>query len=181
MRIAFNSAFGLWCREDGAVLMPPTKGSQFKKHRWTYGSCNGQGYPYITYHSKRIPVHRLIAETFLSNPLNFPTVDHIDRNRANNRIDNLRWASYKMQSDNSSKVIFRSKEIHTRQCDDRKQYMAEYARQNKDHIHAYLNGYYVENRQRIVRNNAIYYAKMKDAGFVKRRCADGRQRWVKIA
>lgn len=36
-------------------------------------------------------VHILVARTFLENPLNFPEVDHIDRNPENPRLDNLRW------------------------------------------------------------------------------------------
>ncbi|MEI6901009.1 MAG: HNH endonuclease [Bacteroidota bacterium] len=35
---------------------------------------------------------------FLNNPLNKPTVDHIDRNKFNTHIDNLRWATLEEQS-----------------------------------------------------------------------------------
>lgn len=35
--------------------------------------------------------HRLIAETFLDKPDCACSVDHIDRNRGNNRLGNLRW------------------------------------------------------------------------------------------
>lgn len=47
-------------------------------------------------------VHRLVALHFIENPNNFPTVDHIDRIRDNNNVENLRWASSKMQASNIS-------------------------------------------------------------------------------
>ena len=37
--------------------------------------------------------HRLIAEQFLPNPDNLPQIDHINHNRQDNRIENLRWVS----------------------------------------------------------------------------------------
>jgi predicted transcriptional regulator len=36
-------------------------------------------------------VHRLIAETLIDNPQGYSEVDHIDRNKLNNQVDNLRW------------------------------------------------------------------------------------------
>ena len=38
-------------------------------------------------------IHRLVAETFIPNPNNLPMVDHIDGNKKNNCVDNLRWVS----------------------------------------------------------------------------------------
>ena len=67
------------------------------KHR----SLAGRGYLQVNlwdgkkHHKKYI--HRLIAEAFIPNPNNYRTVNHINGNRVDNRIENLEWCNDEKQ------------------------------------------------------------------------------------
>lgn len=45
-------------------------------------------------------LHRLVAEAFIPNDNNLPQIDHINNNRKDNRVDNLRWVTAKQNLNN---------------------------------------------------------------------------------
>lgn len=66
---------------------------------------NGEGYLICSLSKnkvrKSILLHRLIALTFIPNPLNLPEVNHKDGNKFNNDIDNLEWCTRQENIDHS--------------------------------------------------------------------------------
>lgn len=86
-------------------MLPPDikhpKG-QFKKGRILMPHDNGHGYLTVmivteTRKQKRPYIHRLVAETFISNPKNKRTINHKNGIKSDNRAENLEWAT---QSEN---------------------------------------------------------------------------------
>lgn len=65
-------------------------------------------------------VHRLIGLAWIDNPNNYPEIDHINKNKHDNRIENLRWISTKLNKYN----IFAPGSIFYRK--DRNRYEAYY-------------------------------------------------------
>ena len=54
--------------------------------------------------TKNYLVHRLIAQTFISNPQNLDFVNHKDGNKQNNSADNLEWCSRSENTKHSYRI-----------------------------------------------------------------------------
>lgn len=121
---------GIMVRSDGLVLLPTKPGHP---EHWTKGCKDGRGYYNVGINYKNCSVHRLVAETFLDNPNKLKYVDHIDRDKSNNDVSNLRWVTaqenlYNRQNTNT---------VGKRACDMTRQeysnmYLREWRKRQKE-------------------------------------------------
>lgn len=94
----------VYCYEDGSVEWY-TRSINEKVYKCiTFGCKNGNGYLKIRIKNKDYFVHKLIALSFIPNPKNYKIIDHINRNKSDNRPCNLRWCDYETNNNNRSNV-----------------------------------------------------------------------------
>lgn len=88
---------------DREVVNNRNGGMRFIKGRsmkLTESKGRGDGKQYLVVNlrkkgwSKVHLVHRLVAEHFIPNPQNLPTVNHINGDKHDNHFENLEWCSY---------------------------------------------------------------------------------------
>lgn len=63
---------------------------------------NKEGYVRCKLSGKPYQKHRIIAQQFIPNPENKTEVDHINHDKADNRIENLRWTNHSENQKNRS-------------------------------------------------------------------------------
>lgn len=84
--------------------------------------CNDKG------KNNKRSLHRLLAIQYIPNPDNLPEVDHIDRDKTNNNLDNLRWVTHSHNCRNKDRSYNHQGTIS--ECyykhNDKKYYKAQY-------------------------------------------------------
>lgn len=68
-------------------------------------------YKYVNLHftgrkSQFLRTHIVVAKTFIDNPDNLPIVDHIDRDKMNNHVSNLRWTDHSGNQRNKEGSVY---------------------------------------------------------------------------
>lgn len=87
----YNIKYDLFVDVNGNIYWRDQYGNiNLKKQHIDNG---GYMYIYRGQRKKKIRVHRIVAETFIPNPENKSEVDHINRIRNDNRVENLRWVT----------------------------------------------------------------------------------------
>lgn len=97
-------------------------------------------------------VHSLIAKTFIINPDNKKCIDHIDGDKTNNRVDNLRWCTVK-ENNNNPVTKKRHKEI-------------VWSEERNNKISNALKGHILsqETRKKISESHKLYHKRLKENG-----------------
>ena len=74
--------------------------------RISNGAVNSGGYRHVRLNTGgkyiNVKIHQLVSKAFLENPDAKRYVDHIDNDRANNNVNNLRWATRGENNRNAS-------------------------------------------------------------------------------
>lgn len=83
-----------------------------KHHKIEYiikGTISKKGYLQVKLRkngfSKIYLKHRLIAETFISNPNNYKQVNHINENKLDNSVENLEWCTNKQNCNHGTRTL----------------------------------------------------------------------------
>lgn len=102
--MVYLNAYDCFIDDDGNVYLECQHNGWHKKGQlFTVPMhLNPNGYYYVRIHGVNVPLHRLIAEAFIPNPDHLPLVDHVNRNKADNRLSNLRWVSVQTNQRNTN-------------------------------------------------------------------------------
>lgn len=84
---------GYFISEDGLTILRESTGTVLSQLENEFGYLTCSPVDPHNGKSKKVRVHRLVAQTYLDNPMDLPEVNHKDGNKKNNHKDNLEWVT----------------------------------------------------------------------------------------
>lgn len=150
-----HPSLNILVREDGAIFNCERKKGTAN---WEYGTLFKIGYRYVNINRKSYLVHRLVAEAFLPNESNLPCVDHINRDRTDNKVSNLRWVSYHENNMNTPRNDKCMETYGMNSIDNKKEYkllqLRKWRSEHKDKVSEQNHRNHVRNYERRKLENA---------------------------
>lgn len=82
-----------------------TTGERKDYYEYVHPTTNRSGYLQVSVPERKDLklVHRIVAETFVDNPKGYNEIDHVNRDKTDNSVTNLRWCTHKANMSNISK------------------------------------------------------------------------------
>lgn len=100
-RLKVHHSLGILVCTDGSIVQP---GDKFHKTKVTFGTkSTSTGYMNVGVNYKTYLVHKLVMETFVGICPAGYEIDHINRDRTDNRLDNLRYVTREENQRNTTK------------------------------------------------------------------------------
>ena len=89
---------------------------------------------------KRHYLHRLVAEAFIPNLNSLPCIDHINTVKDDNKVENLKWCSYKENSNNPLTIEHINIKIRSKEVQEKRLATAR----KKQSCHCEIPVYYID-------------------------------------
>jgi hypothetical protein len=89
---AVTSCGKVWSHTNKRFLNPQSNGCSYYQVNLSKGGK-----------TRHFFIHRLVAGAYLDNPNDFPQVNHLDENKANNAVTNLQWCTVKENANHGTR------------------------------------------------------------------------------
>lgn len=89
----FDIPFSICPVNDMYLITPDGRVWSCKTNKFLKPSTTNDGYKYVAMDKIRYLIHRLVAMTFIENEGELPEVNHINKVRDDNRVENLEWCT----------------------------------------------------------------------------------------